>query len=298
MPYQVNTETDVFYINLDDNRERRENIEGALMRLHFRKFMRVPAVDTRTIAKLNKYRDLIDKSAYETLMEGIKIGARRANMDLTKGAVGCYLSHLSIYNMMVNNSIPHAIVFEDDCNITDTYRDFWDKMGTIRVPQSADIFLFDAIVHEYNLLNCPSAHACEVYFFWGTHFYLITLSGAKKIFEFLLPIMYQFDSALSILSYSRKLRIFSSYNIKLCEENKFGSTIQLINCPTCNTQKEISNIKGKINRGNGSDLDIEKFQQFKQIEQYCENSGYGARLATCMLILLVLLVILLNWTKH
>jgi glycosyl transferase family 25 len=39
------------------------------------------------------------------------------NRELSKGEIGCALSHLSIYRKMVEEDIPHALILEDDAKI-------------------------------------------------------------------------------------------------------------------------------------------------------------------------------------
>lgn len=257
MFYQINPSINVYYINLDDNGSRRYHIENTLRQYGFTNVVRISAIDTRNTDNINLVKDYIKPEAYNTLVNNITTGKRRSHRELTKGAIGCYLSHLKTYRKIVDENIPYAIIFEDDCSFSDTSHIFWSKMNSIQVPEDTHILLFDAIIHEFNTNNCLSKNICQVYFFFGLHFYLITLIGAHIALQNLLPIECQIDSKLSILSYSNLLRIYGYNGIKFAgQDGKFGTNIQLLNCSGCNVFKEINDIKKFIKN---DDYEINKY---------------------------------------
>jgi glycosyl transferase family 25 len=55
-----------------------------------------------------------------------KKALRLFNRELSKGEIGCALSHITIYRKMVAENIPYALVLEDDANILDE-----DLSGTL-----------------------------------------------------------------------------------------------------------------------------------------------------------------------
>lgn len=286
MKYIINTDTRIFYINLDDNKERRLHIDTTLKRLNFTNITRISAIDTRTIKKIDGYKSLLDNNAYLLLLRNIKENKRHNHRDLTKGSIGCYLSHLKVYNRMLEENIPYAIIFEDDCNIIDPNIIFWEKMKMIsdKIPDNVDIFLFDAIIHEYRD-NC-SKYICQVNFFWGSHFYLITQKGINNILKYLLPIQYQIDNALSIMSYSNKLNIFGCRNIIFCDNIKFKSTIQLLDCINCDIKKEIEYIKKKAD--NQESINPDLIEYFNQITT---TKGFNISIILIIIFIIIILVI-------
>lgn len=260
MTLKINTSTPVFFINLDDNTERKENIEKQLNNLQFENIHRVSAIDTRSDNDIIKYTDIIKPESYQTLLDNIKTGTRKKHRELTRGAIGCYLSHLKIYNMIIEQNIPYAIICEDDCNIIGDYSDFWDKISTINIPNDTDILLFDALIHEYDSNNCPTINICQVYFFFGLHFYLVTLKGAKELVKHLLPIEYQIDTQISILAYQNRIHVYGYTDRRFAgQDATFKTNIQNLKCPTCDALKEKEEIKNIINSGVKSyDIDTVK----------------------------------------
>lgn len=251
MSYRISPLTRVFYINLNDNFNRKHHIENTLLKYGFINITRILAIDTRRVENIELIRNYIEPSAYNTLINNIITGRRKSHRELTKGAVGCYLSHLKIYNKIVQENIPYAIVFEDDCKFSYNSSIFWEKINSIRIPEDTHILLFDAMIHEFNIDNCPAINVCQVNFFFGLHFYLITLTGAKIALNNLLPIECQIDSKLSMLSYANKIRIYGYNGIKFANQDvQFSTNIQLLRCSTCNIFKEINDMKRIINKDN------------------------------------------------
>lgn len=256
MPYQVNKSTKVYYINLAIDLTRRYNIENMLQKYEFLNTTRISAIDTRTMENMKIFKSFIDPRAFDTLMNNIKTGKRNFHKELSNGAIGCYLSHLQIYNKMVEENVSHALVFEDDCRVINTATNFWSIMNSVIVPDNTDILLYDAKIYEFNKNNCPTPNIYQVNFFHGTDFYLITLNGAKKLQQYLLPIEIQIDSKLSMLSYGNKICIYGYDGTKFAVSNRFFETnIQLLKCPMCDMFKEINSMKEMVQ----ADYGIKKY---------------------------------------
>jgi GR25 family glycosyltransferase involved in LPS biosynthesis len=68
---------------------------------------RLPAVDGRalTSAELKRY------------------STRLATFFQPRGVIGCYLSHIKFWKMVVEYNYSHAIVFEDDVHLADNFKE-------------------------------------------------------------------------------------------------------------------------------------------------------------------------------
>jgi glycosyl transferase family 25 len=72
---------------------------------------------------------------------GAEVGADSvADQKLTAGQIGCALSHLAIYRMIVERNIPHAFIVEDDvvlptniCQILEDLRPYLSDAGVIQL---------------------------------------------------------------------------------------------------------------------------------------------------------------------
>ena len=117
------------------------------------------------------------------------------------GAVGCYLSHLRVYQQMVDENVPVALILEDDAvlnpSVTELLRygcksldfdycfldsDDHGERGTIFYDASTPIPVFKG----YNAFYLSGGPHC-------THAYLVTLSAAQKRLEHAAPITKSID---------------------------------------------------------------------------------------------------------
>jgi GR25 family glycosyltransferase involved in LPS biosynthesis len=124
-------------------------------------------------------------------------GFRTKHYQLTKGAIGCYLSHLKIWENILKNEYNSALIFEDDADIPHNILErIQNEM--IHIPTDWDIVLLGYL--------CSQCYQHENYNkverFMLTHCMLIKSSAIRKILatEVLLPITQQIDALLSELS--------------------------------------------------------------------------------------------------
>jgi glycosyl transferase family 25 len=244
----INQNTPAFYINLDENIKRNKTILSTLNKYNFKNIVRVPGINTKTIEKVNEYISIIDKDAYDKLIQNNKMKQRSNHYELTNGSIGCYLSHINIYEHIVKNNIDYAIIFEDDCAINSDPKFFWEKIKSLKIPEDADIFLLNAVLLEEGLTDEIS----KVLFFLCLHSYIITNSGAKKILQNILPITMQIDSALSRLAYENKIMIYglTKNELKIKQNDQGFTNIQTLGCNNCDIATEIYKYIDEINPKN------------------------------------------------
>jgi glycosyl transferase family 25 len=105
----VTTQNDIhtFIISLPKDRNRREYLGSQLEKLDV-PFSIVNAVHGAALSADELAASYDRKKAL-----------RLFNRELSKGEIGCALSHITIYKKMVAENIPYALVLEDDANILD-----------------------------------------------------------------------------------------------------------------------------------------------------------------------------------
>lgn len=107
---------------------------------------------------------------------------KRYNRNLSAGEIGCYISHMRIWQKMVDESMPCCVVLEDDLFINAELKDVvdatarlknWDliKLSDNRNFPLIDTALLDNGLTVGNYKKAPN----------GTQGYIISLSGAKKL---------------------------------------------------------------------------------------------------------------------
>jgi glycosyl transferase family 25 len=215
-------EFDVQVIHMKKNSERMINFKNYYNKsdMKFKKYEIFPAV----IGKEINLIDYVSAKGYSQILMTEKTKKRIHHYDITRGAVGCYLSHLAIYKKLINSNLNYTIVFEDDTIMAE---DFYERLlnGLSVIPKDWDIILLGVMC-----LKCDiEENYIKINRFWGTHGYLINRTGAKKLIEYLdKPISKQIDADLSLLIKRGVINVYGINPIIVAQDPVFGSDIQEI----------------------------------------------------------------------
>jgi len=157
--------------------------------------------------------------------------SRRSHAELgTKNAIGCYLSHVTLWNKLIESNKKGFFIFESDAScyqeILTTTKKFLDQT----MDNEPHILFFG----NYGAaLNDSIASIVKIESrFYGLHAYYITRKGAEICLKHAFPIEQQIDSFLSdllLLSMNSDSGVepINFYTIKLCLQNKgIPTTIQ------------------------------------------------------------------------
>jgi GR25 family glycosyltransferase involved in LPS biosynthesis len=241
----TNDDFDVYVINMVSNKERLESFKHQYEKsdLAWKNYIVYPAVVGKDLDIVN----YVTPEAYSQLMEADAKKTRRHHYDITRGAVGCYLSHLDIYKKIAASDKKYGLIFEDDVMIA---TDFYKRMlfGLNTVPDDWDVYLLGLICLKCDVKN----DYISVNRFWGTHGYLVKKDAALKLIEnFDKLISKQIDADISLLIKQNKIKVYSINPIIVAQQNAFISDIQIPvenNIDAFNeefNQKQIKNFKTK-----------------------------------------------------
>lgn len=271
----ISQETKIFYINLDDSIDRNNYVKNLLNKYKFKDITRVSAIDTRAYDDAMKYKSLIDKESLERLNKDVELGKRRRFGSLTLGAIGCTLSHMSIYNEMIKNDIKSALIFEDDVLTDLDYDIFWKRINKLDIPSDSDMYLLSAGYYDWKQKIKKDSNTVNFGRFLCTCAYYITLNGANILYKNLIPILYQVDFQMSMLMIAKRIKIYGYDGPYIFKHGsyKYGTTIQDINCDD-----------------NCDILDLEK--EAKKLTKI-EHFNYNNKRNRTYYILIILLIILL-----
>ncbi len=167
----------------------------------------IEAVDGKSLQKdeLNLYivPELLDALYYID-----KTGEKPESDYLTRGMIGCYLSHLNIYKDFVKSDKEFAMILEDDAvfNTPYIYQTILDYMNI--VPDDWDIILL-GYINIFDKKNM-SEKCDKIYRFWGTQGYIISKKGAQKMLDHIsIPLKNQIDHDMGVLAQEKKLNIYA-----------------------------------------------------------------------------------------
>ncbi|MDE9545148.1 glycosyltransferase family 25 protein [Xenorhabdus bovienii] len=114
------------------------------------------------------------------------------NCKLTKGEIGCSLSHLKIYKKIIDDNIEYALILEDDAVLSENITEYIKNIKNSDNIRKPNVYLLSEVISyikNYNLHSniYKSYHAC------GAHGYIINKKAAKKLLSKLQPIKYEAD---------------------------------------------------------------------------------------------------------
>lgn len=219
----------VFCINLDRRPERYDL---------FRKQRGVAELNIERVSAIDGAAINPVKSPYISNQTKINIlhKTRRAHGEIdTIGAIGCSLSHYSVWKKFLETDAPYCLVLEDDAQIRVGLAELVKKASTSL--GSFDVWLLSYKLYDKTLLPVGPSTGTNVWKspvnFWGTSAYIVSRLGAKRLMEDFFPIECHLDKYMCVKSLLGKLTLVINTSFKTYSLS-YGTDIQLNKCSLCN----------------------------------------------------------------
>lgn len=208
----------IFIVNLERRPDRKQLIESRLNNLGIKNYEIIKAVDGRELPE--------DLSNVYNKEESIKI-----HRELKKTEVACSLSHIKIAKKIIEQDLDYAIILEDDAELTIDFKNF---LKDFSLEQNMFDFLIlgsfssneffngklKTAVAPYKLIEKESityidniefvignttAHKTyypsqKLDYVHGTHAYMLSNAGAKKLIELNFPVVVEADNVWNYYS--------------------------------------------------------------------------------------------------
>lgn len=123
--------------------------------------------------------------------------AQLAWRELTLGEIGCALSHIGIWRDMVENGVSHALILEDDAQLSKDVPRVLEKLAACFLPDQPILTLLTR-VKRYRRKNClllDGFQVAEIFDnsliygdVFGAHGYFLTQRAAQRMLEQLYPV--------------------------------------------------------------------------------------------------------------
>jgi glycosyl transferase family 25 len=205
----------IFVINLKGSTERRRHMEDALGALKL-PFEIIEAVDGRAF-------DPDNLPHYNGILRRLTAG-----QDLMKEEIGCILSHRKIYQRMIDDNIPCAVILEDDAILSEDFPDILQKLNNLTVKWDMIRFLGRPKCEQQNRTVMPidtKYYLTRVIKpFGGAYTYMLTKTAAQKLLQMSEKNWMPIDT-LHGQSWRTKFAIFSVTPSPACADNVIASTI-------------------------------------------------------------------------
>ena len=135
-----------------------------------------------------QYFDAIEPHQIDGALKNI--GLELKNCSLTKGEIGCLLSHLTLWKKIIDNNLPYMAIFEDDIYLGSQAQLFlkdnsWipENVEVIKLEAFSDsvqveLFSRKVLISDRSLFLLKGRHL-------GTAGYIISNAGAKDLFKYI-----------------------------------------------------------------------------------------------------------------
>lgn len=230
-----------FCITLErrSDRWKRFQDQSGIEQLNVKRFM---GVDGKKI-DINK-----DDRISTLTKRNIITKSRRSHEELDSvGGVGCALSHIALWQWMVDQNQEICLVFEDDAIVPPDFvkrtNEIIQKSLIIKDQKKWDLWLLGGKWDDLSSIpnETKNTGIVRIGSFVLFHSYIITLDAAKKLLRDVYPIHCHIDIWVSIYSYLNDLRIVGTTDIVLIQYAKANTDIQTEKrCDICNIPTDYS----------------------------------------------------------
>lgn len=116
----------------------------------------------------------------------------------TPAMLGCGASHVAVWRRLIASGAPYAMVLEDDTELVPDIRDHLEVVVTSMRPDT-DMVLLGCFVCGTSPRSVPASQQSLVpkSRFAGTHAYIVTQRGAKRLLQLVDPVPYHIDTTIS-----------------------------------------------------------------------------------------------------
>jgi glycosyl transferase, family 25 len=202
-------------VSLDRRPDRWQKAVKALARVGISRVSKCMAVDGATLSD----------QALVALVDGACVVSDRptSHTQLTRPAIGCFLSHLTIWKRFLDGDRDRLVVLEDDAVPSPSYSANYAERVLAAIPAGADLVLLGGTI----MAGLAEKTGCEflsrVYYFNGTYAYLVTRKGCAKLLQHLLPLRAHIDHQISQALISNPASLFAYAVTPALFEHDFSS---------------------------------------------------------------------------
>jgi glycosyl transferase, family 25 len=123
--------------------------------------------------------------------------APRSHLTLTRPAIGCFLSHLAIWQWMLEANLPKVLVLEDDAAPAAHYDPARFRSVATSLSQKTDLVFLGCMIMGGLADRTQGSELARLFYFNGTFAYLITPRACESLLRHLLPLRAHIDHQIS-----------------------------------------------------------------------------------------------------
>lgn len=219
----------VVCLNLDRRADRWERVEQSPGYAEFPSIKRWSAVD-------GKQLDINADPRISLIVKyNVKHKTRRAHEYInTPGAVGCYLSHASVYEWLAKQSETDVVlIFEDDIALPagcyQALKEYVHRTPLLQDSSKWDLWHLGANASE----SVPAGQDRKLLSFVLAHAYFVSKRGAQKMVSTMYPLELHVDGYMSYMAKLGLLDIYASRDYLFYQGGSASDIYPGHDCPIC-----------------------------------------------------------------
>jgi GR25 family glycosyltransferase involved in LPS biosynthesis len=210
----------------------------------WKRFQDQPGIDPLPLKRFlgvdGKTLDLQNDSRVATMTKrNIRVNMRRSHEELDSiGGVGCALSHIAVWQWLVDSEHDMVLVFEDDAVVPPSFvakaNQCIQQSTILKDPKKWDMWLLGGIWDDLSKIPGETV-VLRVGSYVLFHAYVLTKRAARMFLKDVYPIHSHIDIWVSVYCFLNNVRIVGCKNLMLRQNERAKTDIQSEKgCKICN----------------------------------------------------------------
>ncbi len=177
-------------VTLERRPDRWVHAQANLARHGISGAIRATAIDGQKLTSAQFAQLLADPTAVERPLDEY--------LQLTRPAVGCFLSHLALWKRFLAANEPYIFIMEDDAHPADGFSPERARTVMDQMPDDTDMLLLGGTTMDGLAEPTDNPTFSRMYYYNGTFAYLLTRQGCLSLLPRLLPLKTHIDNQISL----------------------------------------------------------------------------------------------------
>jgi glycosyl transferase family 25 len=199
----IDIDLPIVVINLPHRTDRWQALSSRMSAVGLDNVIRVPAVEGGRLS-------VDHMAALLRAPTGDIDDAPRSHLALTRPAIGCFLSHLAIWQWVSRSNLTRVLILEDDAAPASHFDPGRFRAVLAAIPKQAGMVFLGRIIMNGMADRADGVGLARIYYFNGTFAYLVTPAACRTLMEHLLPLDRHLDHQISKVLIEQR-HVFHAY---------------------------------------------------------------------------------------